>query len=78
MVPLHTACSYIRTCECKHSHFWLRSQLAGLPKNFPEEGEEIGMKNRVKREGRRGREREREGEEKGAGEEDEREDRERE
>jgi len=30
--------------------------LAGLPKNFPEEGEEIGTKNRVKREGRRGRE----------------------
>ena len=59
-----------------NSHFWHESQLAGLPKNFPEEGEEIGTKNRVKREGRRGRERE--GEEKGVGEEDEREDRERE
>ena len=34
--------------------------MAGLPKNFPEEGEETGTKNRVKREGRRGRERERE------------------
>ena len=32
--------------------------MAGLPKNFPEEGEEIGTKNRVKREGGRGRERE--------------------
>jgi len=26
----------------KYSHFWHDSQLAGLPKNFPKEGEEGG------------------------------------
>ena len=38
----------IHSYEYRHSHFWHDSQLAGLPKNFPEEGEEIGMKNRVR------------------------------
>ena len=60
MVLLHTACSYILTCECRHSHFWHDSQLAGLPKNFPKEGSGDG-KGRTggggvrREEGRRGR-----------------------
>ena len=33
---------HVHTFLNVNSHFWHETQLAGLPKNFPEEGEETG------------------------------------